>query len=144
MEPESSLPYSQAPTICPYPELSWCVMPPPLEKLPPPPSGDQSGGVFYLRIVLSPGEASRPWVFLNNWVARGGVVSASPNSQAGGPPLVGCSSIRNLRTRHGVVRETHKHRIMSTAIHIVPLCSVCGMLWGDLYLHPRYKHEWAE
>ena len=27
--------------------------------LPPPPTGDPSGGVFYLRIVLSPEEASR-------------------------------------------------------------------------------------
>ena len=63
---------------------------PPLETLPPSP-GDPSGGVFYLRIVLSPEEASRPWVFLNSiFFLRGGVVSASPNTQAGGPPLVGC------------------------------------------------------
>ena len=78
MEPESSLPYSQAPASC-------CVMPP-LETLP---LGDPSGGVFYLRIVLSPEEASRPWVFINHIFSWGGVVSTSPNPQAGGPPLVG-------------------------------------------------------
>ena len=53
MEPERSLPYSQAPATC-------CMMPP-LETLPTPTPtpGDPSGGVFYLRIVLSPEEASR-------------------------------------------------------------------------------------
>ena len=77
MEPESSSPYSQAPAIRPYPEptpsslhplllpedpsypikchFSCCVIPP-LEKLP---LGDPSRGVVYLRIVLSPEEASR-------------------------------------------------------------------------------------
>ena len=55
MEPESSLPYSQAPATCPYPEQTWCMMPP--LEIPPP--GDPIGGVFYLRIVLSPEEASR-------------------------------------------------------------------------------------
>jgi len=34
----------------------------PLETLPP---GDPSGGVVYLRIVLTPEEASRMWVLLN-------------------------------------------------------------------------------
>ena len=34
----------------------------PLETLPP---GEPNGGVFYLRIVLSPEQASRMWVFLN-------------------------------------------------------------------------------
>ena len=42
-----------------------------------------------LRIVLSPEQASRMWVFLNISVLQGGVVSTSPNPQAGGPPLVG-------------------------------------------------------
>ena len=50
MEPETSSPYSQVPAKC-------CVIPP-LETLPPP--VDPSGGVVYLRIVLSPEEASRP------------------------------------------------------------------------------------
>jgi len=44
----------------------------------------------YLRIVLSPEEASCLQVFLNVNVLQGGVVSTSPNPQAGGPPLVGC------------------------------------------------------
>ena len=60
----------------------------PLETLPPP--GDPSGGVVYLRIVLSPEEGSCQQVFLNMHVLQGGVVSTSPNPQAGGPPLVGC------------------------------------------------------
>ena len=63
-------------------------MMPPLETLPP---GDPSGGVVYLWIVLSPEEASRPWVYRNNFFfSWGGVVSASPSPQPGGPPLVGC------------------------------------------------------
>ena len=49
-----------------------------------------NGGVVYLRIVLSPDESSRLWLFLNINVLQGGVVSTSPNPQAGGPPLVGC------------------------------------------------------
>ena len=55
-----------------------------------PPPGEPSGGVIYLRIVLSPEEASCLQVFLNMNVLQGGVVSTSPNPQAGGPPLVGC------------------------------------------------------
>jgi hypothetical protein len=37
-----------------------------------------------------PEQASRMCVFLNISVLQGGVVSTSPNPQAGGPPLVGC------------------------------------------------------
>jgi len=48
------------------------------------------GGVVYLRIVLSPKQASGLWMFLNISVLQVRVVSTSPNSQAGGPPLVGC------------------------------------------------------
>ena len=59
----------------------------PLETLPP---REPIGGVVYLRIVLSPEEASCLHVFLNMNVVQGGVVSTSPNPQAGGPPLVGC------------------------------------------------------
>ena len=54
-----------------------------------PPPGDLSGGVVYLRIVLSPEQASHTWVFPNKDFLQGGVVSTSPNPQAGGPPLVG-------------------------------------------------------
>jgi hypothetical protein len=60
----------------------------PLETLPPP--GDPSGGVVYLRIILSPEQASHICVFLNIGVLQGGVVSILPNPQVGGPPLVGC------------------------------------------------------
>ena len=55
-----------------------------------PPPGDPSGWVVYLRIVLSPEEASCLQVFLNMNVLQGGVVSTSPNPQGGGPRLVGC------------------------------------------------------
>ena len=65
-------------------------------KRPPPvsilgqPNPVHIGGVVYIRIVLSPEESSRMWVFLNINVLQGGVVSTSPNPQAEGPPLVGC------------------------------------------------------
>jgi hypothetical protein len=54
----------------------------------PPPPGDPSGGVVYLRIVLSPEEASRQYeCFITGFFffLRRGVVSTSPNSQPGGP-----------------------------------------------------------
>ena len=103
MEPESSLPYSQVPATCPYPEsiplyrlLTFhvpkkcpfsCYVILPIET--PPSPWDPSGGVVFLRIVLSPEEAFCLCIFLNNVFSRGGV-STSPNPQAGGPPLVGC------------------------------------------------------
>ena len=62
MQPESSLPYSQAPATCLMLRDASSRNTPPT---PSPPSGDPSGGVFYLRIVLSPEEASRLWVFRN-------------------------------------------------------------------------------
>jgi hypothetical protein len=61
------------------------------------------------------------WAFVTSLFFRRGVVSSTPNPQAGDSPLVGCprlfiqyirsyppyledvSSIRNLRTRHAVV-----------------------------------------
>ena len=42
------------------------------------------------RIVLSPEQAFHMCVFLNRSVLQEGVVSISPNPQAGGPSLVGC------------------------------------------------------
>ena len=72
--------------------------------------------------VQIPEQAFPMWMFLNIRFSQGGVVSTSPNPQAGGPPLVGCprlnlfaatlliggrSSIRNLRTRHAVVTGSH-------------------------------------
>ena len=64
MEPEGSSPHSHAPATCLYPEPAQsspfslsCGMKLPPEALPP---GDPSGGVVYLRIFLSPEEASRP------------------------------------------------------------------------------------
>jgi hypothetical protein len=54
MEPEGSLPHSQALATCPYPR--WRLLRDASSRNPPP--GDPSGGVVY-RIVLSPGETSR-------------------------------------------------------------------------------------
>ena len=81
-------------------------------------------GKIVVLYILSPEQASCLQVFLNMNVLQGGVVSTSPNPQAGGPPLVryprlliqfirsyppyrSRSSIRNLRTRHAVVTGTH-------------------------------------
>ena len=47
----------------------------PLETLPP---GDPSGGVVYLRIVLTPEEASRMWVLLNKGFYREGLLAPRP------------------------------------------------------------------
>jgi len=98
MEPEGSLPHSQASATCPYPGptqssphnfISLCILRDASPRNTPPP-GDPSGGVVYIGIVLSPEEASSLQVFLNMNVLQGGLVSTSPNHQAGGPPLVGC------------------------------------------------------
>jgi len=84
MEPEGSLPHSQTSATRPYPGLAQSSPHAhPLETLP---TGDPSGGVVYLRIeILSPQQAL--CLFLNIDVLQGGVVSTSPNPQAGGPYL---------------------------------------------------------
>ena len=73
-----------------------------------------------LRVFLSPEEAFCMWVFLNRIVLQGGVVSPKLedhplsavhdclfNLFAATLHIGGRSSIRNLRTRHAVVTETH-------------------------------------
>ena len=78
MEPKGSLPHSQASAT-----FEFCAIPP-LEILTP--LGDPSGGVVYLRIVLSPEEAPRPYeCFITGGFLRRGVVSTSPNPQPGQP-----------------------------------------------------------
>ena len=62
----------------------------PLETLPP---GDPSGGVVYLRIVLSLEKTSRLVNISGHGFSRGGVVSTSPNPQASGPPLISCPQL---------------------------------------------------
>jgi hypothetical protein len=71
MEPEGSLPYSEVPATCPYPELTRTVL--------------------YPEEASHQGKTIRLWVVQNRFFfSREGVVSTSPNPQAGGPPLVGC------------------------------------------------------
>ena len=67
MEPEGSLPHSQVPATCPYPE--------PARSIPKYHSRPQAHGM----------NASQQVTFL-----RRGVVSTSPNPQIRGPPLVCC------------------------------------------------------
>jgi hypothetical protein len=103
MEPEGSSPHSQAPATYPYPEPTQSSPHIPKRmslfiflkrdtssRNTPPPPGDSSVGVVYLRIVLSPEEASRPCECFTTGFFLQRVVSTSPNPQAGGPPLVGC------------------------------------------------------
>jgi hypothetical protein len=96
----------------------------PRETLPPP--GDPNGGVVYLRIVLSPEEASLHGYFLTYVFYAEGLLALRPTPNLEDHPssaVRGClfnlftatlhiggrSSIRNLRTRHTVVTETHIH-----------------------------------
>ena len=105
--------------------FSCCVMLP-LETTPPAPR-DPSGGVFYLRIVLSSEETSRLWAFHNILFFHGEeLLSPRPTPKLEHHPLSavwdcllnlfaatlhigGRSSIRNLRTHHDVMTGTHKH-----------------------------------
>ena len=124
--------------------FSWCMMPP-LETHPP---GDPSGGVFYLRIVLSPEEASRPWVFLNIFSYWEELLAPLPTPKLEGHPLsavrdclfnlfaatlhIGCrSSIRKLRKRHAVVTGTHNHGFYSipSVGNIFLLCKYLSYAW---------------
>ena len=118
MEPESSSPYSQAPAKLLRNASSRNTPPHPV---------DPSGGVFYLRIFLSPEEACRLWVFLNILFFQGEELLAprpTPKLEdhllsavrdclfdlfAATLHIGGRSSIRNLRTRHAAVTGTHKH-----------------------------------
>jgi hypothetical protein len=89
--------------------------------------GDPSGGVVYLRIVLSPGEASHTYECFVTAVFYGEVLLAprpTPKLEDHASATVrdclfnlfaailhigGRFSIRNLRTRHAVVTGTHLH-----------------------------------
>ena len=51
------------------------------------PHGDPSGGVVYLRIVLSPEEASCLQVFLNMYVLQGGLLAPRPTPKMEDHPL---------------------------------------------------------
>jgi hypothetical protein len=80
MEPEGSIPHSQVPATCPYPEP------------------DRSSPSNLLSVFRSLGRTRvsvqvRGFLFkrfVTGYVLRWGVVSTSPNTQAGVPHLVGC------------------------------------------------------
>ena len=88
------------------------------------PPGEPSGGVVYLRIVLSPEQASRMLVFLNRIFYRECLLAPRPTPKLedhhssavrdclfnlfAATLLIGDRSfIRNLRTRHAVVKGIH-------------------------------------
>jgi hypothetical protein len=98
MELESSSPYPQVPAICPYPEPTHLAICPYffyvcviliLDTLPPPPQKSKWGSSLLPDCFVSRGSIST-WVVLNICFLRSGVISTSPNPQAGGPPLDGC------------------------------------------------------
>ena len=62
---------------------------PPLETLPPLPRRSERGEYFTSGLFCLQREHLAHEYFLTVVFLRGGVVSASPNPQAGGPPLVG-------------------------------------------------------
>jgi len=78
MEPEISFPHSQVLATCTYPE--------PLLN-------------SYQRISSGPWPS---WMIRNMILLQGGVVSPSPKTQAGWPPLVGCPGlfIQYIRSYH--------------------------------------------
>ena len=70
----------------PPPVMDWRVMPP-LETLP---LDIRVGEYFTSGLFCPQGKHLAHEYLLTVFFIRGGVVSASPNPQAGGPPLVGC------------------------------------------------------
>src|SRR5215475_2352293 len=78
MEPESSLPYSQVLNMRDTPSGNT------------PPRRTEWGSSSPPDFFFSRGSISYCEYFRTGVFSRGGVVSTSPNPQAGGPPLVGC------------------------------------------------------
>jgi len=98
-------------------------------KLPPEalPRGDSTGGVVYLRIVLSPEEASRPYeCFISGVFLRRGVVSTSPNPQPGGqghPFKSGSSPLTCLAWENLPVASYRQHSSQGLmTLQAPPLC----------------------
>jgi hypothetical protein len=94
MEPEGSLPHSQVPATCPYPEPARSS-PYPHIALPEHPSSNlmslfRCSGRTEVSVRS---EAYCLSVSQQDTFLRRGVVSTSPNPQAGGPPLVGCPQL---------------------------------------------------
>jgi hypothetical protein len=97
MEPGGSLPHSQEPATCPYPASAQSSPCPP-----PHPTSWRSIFTFHvpklISLFRSCGRPKEPvqlrglsiYFVTSYFFLRWGVVSTSPNPQAGGPPLVGC------------------------------------------------------
>ena len=100
MEPESSSAYSQAPATCPYPEptlhvpnkisLFRFLLHDASPRNTPPSPEIRVGEYFTSGLFCLQSKHLAYEYFKTVYFSRGGVVSASPNPQAGGPPLVGC------------------------------------------------------
>jgi hypothetical protein len=120
MKPESSLPCAREPSNGTYPEpnessLYHAIL---FLAFPPKSSLHSSSLLCMLHSLPIQGPVCHVLIGLFLWRR---IVNPTPNHNAGGPPLVGCpllliqyicsyppyldavSSIRNLRTRHGVV-----------------------------------------
>ena len=123
MEPESSLPQSQASATCPYPGPTQSVHTPTSHLLEIHPNIIHPSTPRF-RIVLSPEEASCLQYFLTWMFYREGLLAPHPTPKLEDHPLSavhdclfnlfaatlhigGRSSIRNLRTRHAVGTGTH-------------------------------------
>ena len=106
MEPECSLPYSQVPATSPklLRDTSSRNTPPP---------GDPSGGVVYLRIVLSPEEASHP-VFLNMGFHGEVLLGPRPTPKLEGHPL-------------SIVRYC-LFNLFAATLHIGSRSSICNLM----------------
>jgi hypothetical protein len=85
METKGSLPYSPVPTTCPF---SFCCVAPHLETLSP--RRSEWGSSLPPDCFVSGRSISTYEYYWTLVFSRRGVVSTSPNPQAGGPPLVGC------------------------------------------------------
>jgi hypothetical protein len=94
MEPECSLPHSQVPTTCLYPEPAQSSPYPHILLLKNSPSSPKSLvplSLFRLYQIISPGPRLCLWIFRNkDTFSKWEVVSTLPNPQAEGPSLVSC------------------------------------------------------
>ena len=137
MEPEISLPYSQAPATCPYPELFLCLVRDASSRntLPTPPPEIRVGEYFTSGLFCLQRKHLACDYFLKFVFYEKELLAPRPTPKLEGNPLSaardclfnlfaatlrirGRSSIRNLRKRHAVVTGTHQHGLVRTHITI--------------------------